>query len=164
MALIEFLFEVIERLLDLLAHQHQPPPSGTPVTLALLTDRTGADVPVQIRDNQQAHYVLSETDAAGNAVSGGPDTGTPAWSLDGDTIARLEISDDGLQGNVIALGPLGDAVLTVTVQVGTDDAGNPQLIQGSDVVSVIGDDVIAAIVLTPDQVTDQSPVVEPPTT
>lgn len=135
-------------------------PSATPVALVLFTSREGADLPMQIRDNQTVHYSLELVDAAGNPVTDGPETATPEWSLDRTDLVRLEVAEDGLQGNAIAIGGLGDTVLTVSVQLPdeTDGEGNTvpgKLLQGSDVISIVGDDVAAEIKLTADQVTDQ---------
>lgn len=120
---------------------------------------------MQIRDNQQVGYTLTETDAAGNPVDGAPSISAPAWSLDRDDLVRLDLADDGLSATAVALGGLGDTVVTVSVQLPDEDDGQGgtipgKLLQGTDVVTVIGDDVAASIVLNAGEVSDQPAATE----
>lgn len=115
---------------------------------------------MQIRDNQEVAYTLLETDAAGNPVDGAPSISSPQWALDRDDLVRLDLSDDGLSATAVALGGLGDTVIAVSVQLPDESDGEGgtipgKLLQGTDVVSVIGDDVAASIVLQPGEVSDQ---------
>lgn len=142
-----------------LRHCHPPEPAPV-VAIELLAHRTGDLPAMQIRDNQQVGYSLLETDAAGNAVDGAPSISAPQWSLDRDDLVRLDLSDDGLTATAVALGGLGDTVVTVSVQLPDEDDGQGgtvagKLLQGTDVVTVIGDDVAASIVLQPGTPTDQ---------
>lgn len=138
--------------------RHHPRPAV--IGVSLVAHRTGDLPAMQIRDNQEVTYSLLETDAAGNPVDGAPSISAPQWSLDRDDLVRLDLAADGLTATAVALGGLGDTVVTVSVQLPdeTDGDGNTvpgKLLQGTDVVSVIGDDVAATIVLQPGEVSDQ---------
>lgn len=64
---------------------------------------------MQLHDNEQVTYTLSETDAKGNPVTGD----TITWTVDNPAVVTLTPSADGYSCLVVA-GTLGSAVVTVT--------------------------------------------------
>lgn len=66
-----------------------------------------------LTDSQQTACAISATDKKGNAVP--LPAGTVAWMIDTPAVLALTPSADGSSCVVAAVGPLGNAVLSVTV-------------------------------------------------
>lgn len=96
---------------------------------------------LQLIDTGSQVYGFKELDGAGQASSQAPDS-APVWSVSDESILKVVPSDDGMTATVSAVGPLGSAM----VQVSMSFAGQPM--SGSDTVSVINSPV-ASIVLAP---------------
>lgn len=145
---------IVRRLVRILEGQ-QPSPQQ-PVSLAIIVDHSqGAEL--FMRDNQQVRLEVAELDAAGNPVD--QEYGTGTWTNDNETVVRVDADTDGLGANVVALGPLGVANVTLNVQLPDDTTTDPPtpgaVLQGVVAIQVVGDDVAAEIAVTVGEPTDQ---------
>jgi hypothetical protein len=88
-------------------------------------------------DNQKVSFSVSGTDEADNPA---PLTGTPTFSVDRPDLLELTDNGDGT-GTVVAVGPLGTAVLSVA-----DTETNGQQFSGSISIDVLAGDVTAVAI------------------
>lgn len=146
-ALIEFLFELVEYLLDRLAHQHH--------------NHQGVIVQVQITDQQKVRLHAVEVNAEDQPVN--QDTATCSWATDRtDLVTLVDVpTDDGTAVDSFAIdvdgidGATGDATVTATITEPDVDNGdgtsNPGVVYtATQVVSVGPDEQIAAVDIVAD--------------
>ena len=81
--------------------------------------RRGKKVSTVIRNDQQVSFALAFQDAHGNPVT---ELGSvPEWQLDDDTLATLEVSEDGMSAVVRPTGQVGNVNLSVRVDADPDE-------------------------------------------
>ncbi len=86
-------------------------------------------------DSQQCVLTVTMTDKRGNPVPFPPGSLAPAWMVDTPSILSLTPTAGGSSCTIAALGPLGDAKVSVLV---SDTQGNPLAGGGIDVTIVSG--------------------------
>lgn len=96
-------------------------PAFLVLTIGPVTEQaTGEPVPaptnggttMQIRATQKFTATVGVADSRGNVIGDQPGTQDDiAWSVDGDDVLALEVSDDSRTATVTASGPVGSAVL-----------------------------------------------------
>lgn len=119
----------IEELLD--------PTPGEPVKLSLTL--TEAHMAFTMKDTDPAATAsVTFTDAGGNATT--PDD-VPQWASSDTAILTVTAAADGLSASVAAVGPTGNANVSVT---STDTNGT--VLTGSEAVTVVGGEAVAASV------------------
>jgi hypothetical protein len=101
-------------------------------------------------DSQEATFGVSFVDKRGNPAPWPAGSQPPVWMVDTPTVLALSPAADGLSCLVSALGPLGDATVSVAV---SDSAGNP-LASGSIAVTIVGG-APSTVVVTPGTPTEQ---------
>lgn len=124
-----------------------PVPTQVSLTFDPPTD-IQEEVPLMatLNDGQQIVAHVSELDAKGNPVSV-PGT----WSVDRTDLLGMEVSADGLSATFTALGPIGSAVVSLTV------GSLPTATASVDIVP--GD--VATVSVNFDAPTDQAPATPP---
>lgn len=62
-------------------------------------------------DTKKVSASVAFVDAAGNPASV---QGAPAWSSSDESIVTVTVSDDGMSAEIVAVGPIGTAQVSVT--------------------------------------------------
>lgn len=78
-----------------------------------------ADFTLTADQHDLAHLVLTESDKWGNVIQNVvPDAGTiPTWGSDNTAVLTATAAADGLSADLVAVGPVGTANLTVSAVV-----------------------------------------------
>lgn len=127
------------------------PPTKTPQYRQLFaTNERKFFMGFNLTDSQQTICTLGYTDKRGNPSPAPAGAQPPVWLVDVPTVLSLTPSADGMSCTVAAVGPLGDAKLSVSV---ADNAGN-SLASGSLDFTVIGG-APTKITVTPGVPTEQ---------
>lgn len=66
---------------------------------------------IQLTDVQEARATIAPQDRAGNAA---PVDGVPTWESSDTSVLTVNPDSDGLSADVVTVGPLGKATVTVT--------------------------------------------------
>ena len=73
---------------------------------------------VQLTDVQEARATIAPKDRAGNDA---PVDGTPTWASSDESLVTVTPAEDGMSADVITVGPLGTAQVTVTADADLGD-------------------------------------------
>lgn len=100
--------------------------------------------PVQIHDDEGVVYTLSALDSRGQEVLDDPNTDTDnaEWTLDGTDLLTVTVDASNRQATVLAQGPTGSGVMTVTIPT----ANGPLVV--TEAIDVVAGD-IATVSLSP---------------
>lgn len=125
-------------------------PVPTPQYVARPICRRRTLATYQMLDSQMVTMGITITDKRGNPAPMPPGTLPPVWMVDSPAVLALSPAADGLTCLVSALGPLGDAVVSVAV---SDASGNPLASGGIDVSIVAG--APRTVIITPGTPSEQ---------
>lgn len=91
-----------------------------------------------LTDSQKVGLAIQPVDARGNPA---PVDGAPQWSVSDEALLRLDVALDGLSAELYAVGPLGNA--QVTVAADADLGAGVTTIQGVLDVTVTGGQAVS---------------------
>lgn len=89
----------------------------------------------QMTDNQTVPLTIQFTDKKGNPASTPAGAQPPVWTVDNPNVLTLTPAPDGMSCQVAAVGPLGEANVSVKVS----DAGGNALAAGSLAFTIVSD-------------------------
>jgi hypothetical protein len=98
--------------------EQQAPPARGPAAAPFVRGRLMAQF--SMTDTQEVDCSLTFVDKRGNPTNAPAGAGAPQWLVDNPAVLALTPSADGVTCTAAAVGPLGDATLSVKV---TDSAG-----------------------------------------
>lgn len=100
---------------------------------------TEREVPMYVlTDSQQTAMAITVVDKKGNPA---PIDGTPKWSSSDESLLAVTPSEDGLSAVAVAVGPLGQAQVNVTVDADLGDGVLP--LAGVLDVQIVGGQAVA---------------------
>jgi hypothetical protein len=108
-----------------------------------VTELQGDQMGFTLKDNQKVTLTISPVDARGNAATV---DGAPVWATSDEAILIVTPTEDGLGATATAVGPLGNAQITVNADADLGEGTRP--ITGTLDVTVIGGDAVSLTIST----------------